>query len=310
MYDTIHLWYDGHGGNDLMNDVPSLLTSVSSEGINLHTGSNYVTGHLNNLKVMVSDSGLSLKGSLPKYYLNDNCQVLNRQDTERTIEKISDILHLSIKNGKITRLDIGHNIILNYAIESYFNVFGDGRYYHRIQQPKSLYYQNTKRQLVFYDKIQEVKSKHGVLPEIWKDKNVLRYEMRLNKRIDKQLNCKQVTAQSLFDENFYMKVVNRWFNEYQEIQKINDFDFNYKVMKTPNDVWTQLTALMIQKEGANFILELIETLKKKEVFERPEYYSRLKKDLKKYTTNKDFTQESESIIELNKKMKSVKRFYR
>ena len=78
-----------------------------------------ISGHLQNLRVSISDSGVGVKGSLAKFYLNDNLQQLTRQDSQRAIELLSDTLQVPVSRAIVSRLDVAHNIMLDHPISSF-----------------------------------------------------------------------------------------------------------------------------------------------------------------------------------------------
>ncbi len=51
-------------------------------------------------------------------------------------------------------------------------------------------------------------------------------------------------------------------------------------MKTPKDFWDQMALLMIDNIGQAGAVDLVEELRAKQVFDKPEYYSRLKKEIR------------------------------
>ena len=78
--DTVHIWLDKDSARniDFLAETPQHLTDVrTSEKDNVIN----VNGRVKNLKVNVFDHGVSIKGSIPKYYLDDNFNTLQRQDT-------------------------------------------------------------------------------------------------------------------------------------------------------------------------------------------------------------------------------------
>jgi len=51
-------------------------------------------------------------------------------------------------------------------------------------------------------------------------------------------------------------------------------------------------------------------MRQQKAFSKPEYYSRLKKEVKELCKEPDLTEQSELISELDQKIKNVKRYYR
>lgn len=311
MYDTINMWVskDIVSNTDLLETVPCNLTSIENEGYNVMTEQYYTSGSLGNYKVAVSANGVSLKGSLAKFYLDNNFAILTRQDTQRAIELMSDIIGLPIAKAKINRLDLGYNFKTKYPVESYYNFLGAAQYYQRLAQPKSIYYRNNLRQLTFYNKIAEAKSKGMTIPLIYENSGVLRYELRYMKQVSKQLK-EAVTAQNLYNEDFYIKVVDSWFSNYQKITKIHIPNLDFKAMKSPKDYIYHLTLLGLHSKGLNQALQEVELLRQMNIFSKKEYYSRLKRDLKKLAQDKKQNTISEHIKELDKKVLRVLKNYR
>lgn len=311
MYDTINIWIgkDLVANTDLLATIPYSLTSISNEGYNRKTEQSYISGNIANYKVTASSNGVSLKGSLAKLYLGDNLQILTRQDSQRAIELLADTLHLPIQKAKVTRLDIGYNFKTKYPVESYYPFLGDARYLKRLVQPKSIYYSNNIRQLVFYNKIAEAKSKGALIPSIYQDSNLLRYELRYLKRVDKQLN-NNVLVKQIYNEEFYIKAVESWYSNYKKINKVHSLTLDNYTMNKPKDYFHYLMLLKLKEIGLNKALEEVEGLRAKGVFDRGEYYSRLKRDIKKHYLSANIISDSEHILELDKKVSRVVKNFR
>ncbi len=309
MYDTINFWlsFDKAGNFDMSRILQSL------SDITVHTkedGQAYHSGNLRNYKVNMSGQGISLKGSLAKYFLPDNFHTLTRSDTARAIEQLSDELHLPIINANLSRIDFAQNFIMDCEPEAYYPYLGDSQYYKRLMQPKSIYYVNGLRQKVFYDKVAEGKKSRLKLPDVWTGQNVLRYELRLCKRLPNELNMAEVTAKHLYDERFYMTIFDKWQAEYESINKLNNLNFNTSTMKSPKDFWNQICLMAINTIGQEKIMQEIEFLKEKKTFDKPEYYCRLKNEVRELCKAPDLTASSDLMAELDKKIKDAKRFYR
>src|SRR5690625_930228 len=108
MFDTLKLYLrqDSVRDTDLLAEIPVFLedTTAHEKQDQIH-----YSGSLNNLRVYVSERGVSIQGSLSKYHLSDNMQTLRRQDTEQAIQRLSDDLHLPIKEAQVSRVDFAHN---------------------------------------------------------------------------------------------------------------------------------------------------------------------------------------------------------
>jgi len=309
-YDTTNLWLsiDKAGNFDVSKSLQSL------SGITEHKkedGSVFVSGTLgNNYKVSISGQGISLRGSLAKYFLPDNFHTLTRSDSARAIEKMSDELYLPISDANVNRIDFAQNFIMDYKPEAYYPFLGESLHYNRLLQSNSLYYSNRLRQKLFYNKILEGKSKGLIIPEVLDEQNILRFEFRLTSRLPKQLNRPEITAKTLSDEKFYMILFNMWHSEFEQINKLNSINFNLSEMKSPKDFWRQIELFAINAIGQDKIMQEVENLRARNAFDKPEYYSRLKKEIKELGKTPDLTIKSDLIEELEKKIRNSKRYYR
>jgi hypothetical protein len=303
MYDSLTLWHRGAS-----MEVSPLLSRVAEHQ---RGDSYYITGDLQNLNVVLTDQGASIKGSLAKWYLNDNMQTLTRSDTQRAIEQLSDTLHLPIHEAKVTRTDIAHNFIMDNKPVVYYPYLGDCQHFKRFAKSTSLYYENGNKTKLFYDKIAEVKFRGIQVHDILQNQNLLRFELRFMQRLDKAFNVPEVTAQMLYDETFYMGIIDRWVSEYKTINKLTKMAFKESVQLEPKDFMNQILLQSINSLGGQTqIFELIEEARKRGQFKRPEYASRTKAMIKDLCQLDTLTEPSELVQELDRKIKQVQTYYR
>lgn len=312
MYDTIHLWLPSEAikENGYLQRIPSLLTDVKE--VCKENGEVYFNGRVKGMSASLSHAGISLKGSICKSYLNDNFKTLTRQDTQRAIEQLEDIINLPIQEANLTRIDFAQSFITAQSPQEYYKFLGECPKYKRLTQPKSLYYQNGLRAKLFYNKIAEGKAKGQTIPSIWANKNVLRYELRYTSRLPYQFKRSQIQAKELHNEVFYIEMVERWAKEYETIEKNNSIldKMDINNIETPKDFIYQLALLQIKEMGIQRTFESIEELKSHNRFKHNEYYSRLKADIKKLCKSEVWTERSSLITELDKKVKQVKEYCR
>jgi hypothetical protein len=296
MYDTLHLW---HGGNT--ECIAPLLCQVVEHN---RDESYYITGNLKNFNLCVNEKGVSIKGSLAKWFFGNNIQTLTRVDTKQAIEALSDTLHLSLKNAKLSRIDFAQNFSMQYEPKIYYPYFGDSKTFKRSGLSTSLYYTKKNINKLFYDKNKEYKANNGKIDESLFKKNLLRFEVRFMKQLPKIFNKVSVNVGMLYDEDFYVRLFNKWFDEYSNIDKISKMAFREDVLLKPSDFFNQLTLKsIIDLGGQNEVLELIEETRKRGQFERPEYPSRAKGMIKDLFKNELLFEPSELIQELENKVR-------
>lgn len=307
MYDNIDmiLTKDRSPETDFLNIIPKYLTMVVNEGRT--QAGDYITGYLDNIKVNISENRVKLSDfSLCKYWLGDNFKTLAKGDTRQAIEQISSNLHLPLNLAYITRIDFGNNFIMQNSEKVYYPYLGQAQYYNRLEQPNGLYYNNRLRQLVFYGKEYEQRIKRQVIPELYQNRNVLRYEIRYKRQLRQQFKRSEITAGLLYDEAFYNVLLSKWKNEYLAIQKINSKLINMKPTGSKKELAENLALYTIIELGQSQVLGKV-----KEWQQRGEISKKQAYDLRAFIIHLSKTPTEEAgndlINELNKKIKEAAR---
>jgi hypothetical protein len=311
MYDTIYfrLTQGEVQGFDFLAETPCYLEDVAE-----HTFSDgvVISGNVGNLKVSLNRFQVKVKdGSLCKWYLGSNFQTMGRQDTERAIEQLSDTLHLPMSKAVVTRLDVAQNLITRYPPDVYFNHLGLLKYATRLQEPNGIYYSRTGGRLAFYDKNREQKTKREPIPELYEGRNVLRYEQRYTQRLAKQFDVSEVTGGLLYDEAFYIGLLNRWRDTYKQIQKINDVAYNFEAMKTKQQLYRMGVLSLIEQAGGQveMLAQIAEAQKRGELTKKQAFD--LRATINDVCQIRDgLTIPNEAIKELDKKIDEAVRFFR
>lgn len=309
MYDNIEmiLQKDNCPGIDFLKTIPHYLTSVTSKGESL--AGEYISGYIDNVKVNISAKRVKLSDfSLCKYWLGDNFKTLTKGDTKQAIEQISSILHLPLSLAMITGIDFAANFIMQYPEKIYYPYLGQAQYYSRLEQPNGLYYSNRLRQLVFYSKEYEQRIKRQPIPELYKNRNVLRYEMRLRRRLSHQLKRPEITAGMLSDEVLYTDLLSKWKNEYLAIQKINSKLINMKPTGSKKELAENLARYSIIELGQPQVLNKVKEWQKRGEISKKQAY-----DLRTFIIqlSKIPTDEkgNDLINELDRKVKEAARYW-
>lgn len=265
------------------------------------------TGKVGDYSVLLTASGISLKGSLPKFLLPTNLHTLSRSGACQAIEKLSDTIHLPIKDAKVGRIDVSTVLLVEQPPSNYFPFLGNKPRFQRLQATTdTLYYNTGKRQLIFYNKIAESQAKGVSIPTGYSGENLMRLEARFTKRLSTQFNLPVVTGATLTDERFYTGMVKRWGDEYFSIQKLKPFAvMNTSIIKTPNDAKDVLFTHLLQSAGIELVDNFMADLKAKKTFSDPKYYTRTKAELEKLINAKTIAEKSDLIKELDDAVREV-----
>jgi hypothetical protein len=287
--------------NTFCNDIVKYIYNIK-EHYNTNDGAVYYSGQLSNLSISVNDDTIYIKNSLAKYYYGNNIKTLNITDTKNTIERLGDELHLPMQRATITRIDFGTNFIMDYKPSVYFNYLGNLSRFKRSNIEKyTLYYKQNNKCLCFYDKIKE--SKLNSISLEYKDKNILRYELRFTGRLQDAFKTNKLTASLLYDDNFYNKLIKYYKDYYYSIDKLNTNILDINNIKTKKDLYKMGINNLITMYGENNLMSNIDERKDKKELTQKQSHD-LKQVIKQSVKTSSI--KSTSIIEeLTKKINSI-----
>lgn len=288
MYDTIGLRH-------YTNEV---LKCHNLEYIGIDYGFNKFK--LSNLYIKEIPEGINIFGSLSKYYLGNNLESLTRKTTNEAIEKLSDELNLKIENSIMHRFDVSQNFKMESKVKIYLNCLDELKGFKKSINEKSLYFRNSLIELIFYDKIAEMRKKRAFIPEDFKQfaGKILRYEMRYLRNLKKTFN-KEILFKDLTDEQFYNFLIEKWKSLYFKITKKNKLKFNDMALKDVKQFQNQLMLIGLNSLGLDEVNNMIE-LSRDELGRYK--IKRIKDKIKKIKQTKELTELNPLIKELDSKI--------
>lgn len=308
MYDTINFWLGAEQVDDVYCVVQYLADVEQRNDIN---GSVSYAGKLGDYSVICKPNGIAMYGSLAKFYLHSNMATLTRATAQEAIEKMSDMLHLDMRQAIVRRLDVSTVMPTKRPPAEYYNRLGDKRYFTRLQAtPNTLYYNTQRQQLAFYDKVKEHRAKGVQVPLPLADcQYVLRYELRYLKKVQSQLGV--VDGATLYNPKFYREMVTRWRDAYISINKISRNNNVMMEIKKAKDVKDLVLLRALQAMPADFIDGIMVELKAQHALPSARDYTRAKgyiKDvLEKATADKH---DDELLTELDTTIKDMAKYAR
>lgn len=305
MYDTVNMWMDRVEAGRGFEGAAALTLSNAKETVNRETGKVWTSGNIEGLRVLIGTAGVSVKGSLAKFHLTDNTYTLTRRATMEAVCNLSDLLRLDMNKAKVTRIDVAANLIMRHPPERYFDVLGGCRHLDRLALADgTLNYKNrnkdTRKALIFYDKIRETEQRGGVIPDVFRGSNLLRYESRWERRLPRQLKEADITASTLYDSRFYCKVIDLWSENYFNIEKVKAMRSEaLSDIKTVSDLTDYVCAVALQKLPPDEVRNILDEAKRKGIFDNRLYYTRAKKRLKDIAGKASVTETCELVDELD-----------
>ena len=289
-------------------DIAKYLDEVK-ELVDTSTGEVTTKGYINGVSVSVFPMGCYLVGSLSKYLYGENFYPLDRHTTKDAIESLSDDLHTDIGKANLVGLEFGTQFPMSQKPMAYINKLGgltrrmrllasDGTLYY---QGKAKTYRNKQRQvLCFYDKTAEVKSRGGIIPTDFEEANMLKYELRMNGSLARRLKMQSVTADTLSERAFYLRLARIWGDEYFRISKKGSMKqaetLKAKSVSEAKDIFF---ARLLLNTPQQVIDEYLDELKQNNLFDDRKYYTRLRQAIKGLPKRVGVSESDELIKELD-----------
>lgn len=181
----------------------------------------YTSGKCGNYTVYLRETGVSIcGGSLCKYYLGDNMQMLDRHSTREAINALSDTLHLNLPEATVTRLEWGANIVMRHPFASYSKQLQGMQNAERFEQPNTVYYYKKGNKEVFalYDKNTEAKQHKESVHGFFAEANIIRLECRVKRSVKTVLQERELTGATLYSATMYPKLAQRWKETFLSIE--------------------------------------------------------------------------------------------
>lgn len=263
-------------------DFSQYLTDGVSQ-TDITTGEVSYHGSIDGLRVNAYPNGVSVIGSLTKYlHQGNNIYPLDRHTTREAIDKLSDALHVDMHRAKVTALEFGAVFLMQRPPQDYISQLGAMPRRERIQvTPHSLMYRRKGRlqpdTLAFYDKAADAQAKGMKMPKGLENANLLKYELRLDGRLSKQLHRDCVTAADLYDRQLYGDLMHRWATAYRQIDKQpKQAAPDFSQIKTVSAAYDAFVATLLTSSTSDQISAFIADLKAANAFTDRKYYSRLR----------------------------------
>lgn len=311
MYDTINF----HQPNVLFDlDSFSQYLHHPEAIVNLKTGE-FISydGMIGNFFFRLGANWLFASGSLPRLIYPDNTFMMDCEGTRRCIELLSDKLHYDMSLANVTRLDIAATFAMEQPVRLYLECLGGLVRFKRVLsvQNETVYYRQggdrVGQELVFYDKLREALEKRGIIPKGVEGENLLRYERRWHGKLPARLKEPEIKGCTLYDERFLRKIVELWAKSYLAIEKKKiTSDDGMRMIKSPSDGFRYIIAKALETLPADFVINHIETMQAYDVYQSPNYYSRLRGMFREIQNQANMMHETELTNELDMKILELK----
>lgn len=305
MIDSIKLWISAEElkSIDLMAELPLKLNGISTT-IDDKTNRTIIRGYLNSLCVIVTVNGVTISGSLSKYYYGNNMYTLSFSEIKSAFKMIENQLGITIEKGRVQRLDISENFIVDNPVHNYYPYLGELTYYERQEVNNGIYYNGSKQTILFYDKVHERKVKREKVLDCYIDKNVFRYELRFEHRLGKLFDRKALYVSDLIDALFFSELVKRYMDQFQKIYKHKSLvHYSELQINDRSQFWRQIKLRGIKELGGeSVLLQLVKQARKDKSFKNSMHATRIIQEIKRLYMNNPFTEANSLVKELEQKI--------
>ncbi len=209
-------------------------------------------GKVKNIRFYQNSTGVSLAGSLSKYIYEHNYAVLTRNDIKLVFKMLSESIKLDLDYAHVYSLEIANNFILKKPVEEYLYLLGYLKYHKCIYaENETVNFKNGLHAVKFYNKNQEMKDKEmdTLIPNIFKNRNVLRYEFKINKKLSAFYQKDEVRVYDLYSKDFYANSIEAWREYYFKINKRRELYENLISIKTPKEFKDQMALVGMNYYG-------------------------------------------------------------
>ncbi len=125
------------------------------------------------------------------------------------------------------------------------------------------------------------------------------------------MGVQAVTGALLYDEAFYIGLLDKWKVAYRNIQKINDVSLNFEMMKTKQQLYKMGVLSLIEQVGGLLPMhEQINEAQKRGNLTKKQAYDLRQAVNEASKIREGLTVPNEAIQELDKKVSEAVKFYR
>jgi len=173
---------------------------------------------------------IKLVGSLHKYLKEDNLCYFNYKDLKKALQLLSEETGLALDTGVIKRIDFGANIpvskpvrLFNFMLKTSSSSYKKDTY----NNCDTVTFRKDHIALSFYNKVRELDkaTKIRYRRSLLKNKYVIRYELKLFKRLRKSLGLSDtdlLVSDLIESKDIYKRILKLWHNEYNSIVKVSE----------------------------------------------------------------------------------------
>lgn len=271
-----------------------------------------IFGKAGNLTVKQYSDSVVIAGSLAKYLHGENMSVLQKHgyidEVKESLEKLEEETKINLSNAVVREIEIGTSEEMKNDCADYLSLFGriGGRYKRFRTDGAELESVNYRTRTGFfefyaYDKAKEMKDarQEKKIPDEYKNKNVLRLELRIKGRQGiRSIFRRDLKPYDLAEKDVYDELKNQFYDFYRQIPKTERTVFiDISRITKPQEI-EKLCAEQFRQTNADLYNEILE---KANLSERSKKALRIAD--KKNQSDCRFSERTNLIQELDEKIR-------
>lgn len=178
----------------------------------------------NNIYININSFGTTITTNPTIYLKGNNLEQVNNTELKVFIGQFENYLEFNSNSFDLVGLHFNRNIYTKYKPKSYLALFRNLPQYdppilHRGKTGKT--FKNNCKEFLIYDKKIEMRKEKVIIPESYFDKNVLRFELQINKKFRQTTkNLQNIkTLKDITELNNYNNIIKEFLNMYNKIEK-------------------------------------------------------------------------------------------
>ncbi len=220
--------------------------------------------HYNFIIAITNNRFISIQGSLTKYLKGNNFDCLTADEIKQALRLLSKHFGFNVECGTLKRIDIADNLYLSEKPKRYVDSLLRVRNVNPWVNRNTKYFELSQVTIAVYDKLKELEKNDPTLHHIIKrdspNQNVLRFEVRLLKQLNKLFKVKKVKAVLLYSPSFLCQLARQWYQKYESITKATE-ELSLNVTSLPQLKRALIYHGVKAHGGINAVINLIDVLK-------------------------------------------------
>ncbi len=198
--------------------IDTITNRLTNKEVTNGEGFTTTSGKLKNYYVEITNSKITMFGSLCKFYHGNNLSALTLLDLKKALKMLENESGLPIYAATIVRIDVGINLVMKQPINNYLDQFDETSRWIRNQYKTQLSYTKQNQSLTFYDKKQELLKHDPSTFHLIREKNVMRIESRSLKQVRQTFKYnKPIKVAMLLSTTFREKLFLKFIKDYESI---------------------------------------------------------------------------------------------